>query len=268
MKIPVNEKEVEVPTEVIEVPSLPGVIKGRQVRPPRICIYGVQGIGKSSLASYFPKPIFLNLEDGLDGIDCESFPVSRNLGDIIGTLKLLETEKHSYKTLIVDSIDWCEKVLHEHVAALNNVRDVGEISFGKGYAQSLALWCDLLRLFDALRDRGMIIILVAHSKITRFEDPMQSSYDRFCLDLRDKVASMISEWCDAIFFMNYKVYTRKVGEAFGQEIVKATGVGERVLHTQERPSFVAKNRYQLPEEIIAPNNQQELINLLRKIKGE
>ena len=60
--------------------------QGRRHSPPRLLIYGTEGIGKSTTASQAPKPIFVPTEDGLDQIDCASFPLAKTLPDVRSVL--------------------------------------------------------------------------------------------------------------------------------------------------------------------------------------
>ncbi len=57
------------------------VQRGRSHLPPRILVYGTEGVGKSSLAATTPKPIFIQTEDGLGEIDCDKFPLAKSLED-------------------------------------------------------------------------------------------------------------------------------------------------------------------------------------------
>jgi hypothetical protein len=93
----------------------------------------------------------------------------------------------------------------------------------------------------------MQIILLAHSQIKRYDDPLTDSYDRYMLDLHKGAAAIISEWCDCLAFANYTVTTVKNDIGFNQKKTRAIGSGTRVLHTQERPGWVAKSRWSLPD---------------------
>ena len=84
---------------------------GKRHNPPRLLVYGVEGIGKSTLASQAPKPIFIPTEDGLDQIECDSFPLAETFADITGALTALINEDHDYQTVVIDSLDWMERII-------------------------------------------------------------------------------------------------------------------------------------------------------------
>ena len=85
----------------------------------RAIIYGVGGIGKSTLASKSEKPIFLDIEGGLSCIEVPSIPLMNvnppeAYEKFIQTLAMLYEEDHDYKTLVIDSLDWLERIVHAH----------------------------------------------------------------------------------------------------------------------------------------------------------
>ena len=52
-----------------------------------------------------------------------------------------------------------------------------------------------------------------------------------------------------VLFCNYKTHTRKADVGFDKKVVRGVGSGERVVFTEERPAYLAKNRWGLPPEI-------------------
>jgi len=218
-------------------------------RPPRIIIYGTSGIGKSTFGAKAYKPVFIQTEDGLDAIDVPHFPLAKDHGDVMGYLRELATEEHDYHTLVIDSLDWFEKLLQAQVCAENNVKSIAEIPYGKGYEMALDLWRQYIGALNYLRNKkGMMIVQIAHAEIKRYENPETESYDRFQIKLHHKASAIMEEHADIVLFANHVVAVRKKQEGF-KETTKAIGSGKRVLHTEERPAFKAKNRYGLPAEI-------------------
>ena len=238
------------------------ITKGKILKPPKIILYGVGGIGKTTFSSKFPDPIFICTEEGTDQIDTSRFPKATCWLDVLDQVISLNGE-HSYKTLVIDSLDELERLIHKDVAAKNNKNHISEIGFQRGYEEAVARFQELLELLDNLRERKkMMIVIIAHSKVERFNSPTMEPYDRYQLDLHKKAWPMMIEWSDATLFVNYKIFTKKEGESFGQAVYKAIGDGERTLFTTEKPSFIAKNRYGLPEEM-----PFDVMTLLKSIKS-
>jgi len=226
------------------------IVCGKTPAPRRVMLYGTHGIGKSTFASCAPKPIFLQTEDGLGEIDCDKLPVVTNFNEAMGALSELYTEKHPYQTVVVDSLDWLERLIWAEVCRKRNVENIEEIGYAKGYVFSLTQWREFLEGLSALRvDKGMTAILIAHARIERFENPETESYDRYVPRLHKLAAAIVQEWCDEVLFATYKVYTKQSDEGFNRKRTQGVGSGERIIRTQERPAHVAKNRLNLPDEL-------------------
>jgi len=223
--------------------------KTTEQKPPRIVIYGAGGIGKSTFAADAPNPVFLDIENGLDGIECAKIKIPS--WEVLGSAMLaLQGQDHEFKTVVIDSIDWLEQLIHKHVAELHGVKSVTDISYGRGYGESLVYIERLLNGLTRLRDeKGMTIILIAHDQIKRYDDPMGDGYDRHQLKLHEKAGAKVFEWADAVLFAKTKTLTKSSQEGF-KKSVKAIDAG-RVIYTNDSPAFMAKHRASLalPDEI-------------------
>lgn len=254
---------VDVATAVLDIPDgkpaealandapsgLSVISTGRVIKPRRVLIHGVHGVGKTTFAASAPSPIFLPTEEGANDIDCAKFPLATSWGQFEGYLKVLAAEKHSYKTVVVDSLDWLERLIWKAVCEDKAVSNIEDISYGKGYVAASDWWSQLIKALTYLRSSGMTVALLAHTKIERFENPEDENYNRYTLTLHKTASAMIQEWCDEVFFANYKVYTKSTEEGFGKTSTKAIGGDERILRTQEKPYCQAKNRLGMPGEI-------------------
>lgn len=242
------------------------ITKGKEIYPPRICVYGVHGIGKSTFGASGINPIFIQTEDGNRRLDISKFPVARSIDDFFKNLEAIEKGKHNFNTLVIDSLDWLEALIFKQICEDNSVQLIADISYGRGYAKSYARVAEVLQKLDDInRNRGMAILLIAHSKISRFENPETQAYDRYTINMREDAAQKIMEWCDALLFCNYITRIKKDGENFGKEEVRGIGQGERVIYTQERPGFFAKNKFNLPFEIKIGNEPESWLPLWQEI---
>ena len=226
------------------------IVKGPQPGPRRLLLYGTQGIGKSTFAASSESPIFIQAEDGLGEIGCDKFPVAESVEQVMTALTELYTHQHRYGTVTIDSLDWLERLIWNDVCRKRNVSNIEDIGYAKGYTFALNAWREFLEGLSALRrDKGMTIILIAHAKIEKFENPETESYDRYVPRLHKLASAMIQEWCDEVLFATYKVHTKQTEEGFGRKGTRGIGSGERILRTTERPAHMAKNRLNLPDEI-------------------
>ena len=229
---------------------------GRTSSPPRIMVYGTEGIGKSTLAARAPQPVFVQTEDGLGEIDCHKFPLAGTFDDVIAALTELHTEEHDFQSIVVDSLDWLERLIWDAVCETYGAKSIEKVDggYGKGYIYALSPWRQFLDRLSALhKDRCMAVILIAHAKIEKFEDPESSPYDRYSPRLHKHAGALLTEWCDAVLFATRKLRTQTEDTGFGRKRTIAHAVGkdggERVLRTVGGPSCVAKNRYDLEPEL-------------------
>jgi hypothetical protein len=236
--------------------SLSRIQRGRAPKPPRLLVYGTEGIGKSTFAAGAPNPVFVPTEDGLDQIDCARFPLATTFEEVITNLTELRTEQHEYESLAVDSLDWLERLIWDRVCSDCGVKNIEKADggYGRGYTHALSYWRDIVALLDDLRNtRGMAIILIAHAKVERFEDPESSPYDRYSPRLHKHAAALISEWCDAVLFATRKFRTQTEDAGFNRKrtIAHAIGAagGERILRCVGGPSCIAKNRFGIAEDL-------------------
>lgn len=235
---------------------LDSVQKGRQNLPPRLLIYGTEGIGKSTLANQAPNAIFIQTEDGLREIDCAKFPKANTLQDVQAYINALIVQQHNYHTVVIDTADWLERLIWDDLCGQYGVSNIEKVDGGyaRGYTHALTPLRHILDGLDNLNaQKKMCIILLAHHKVEKFEDPVHGAYDRYCPKLHKHANAVIKEWADAILFATQKVITKNEDTGFNRTRTLAAGLGKdggkRVLLCIGSPSYVAKNRYNLPMEL-------------------
>lgn len=223
---------------------------GQSIRPRRVLIYGQHGVGKSTFGAMADSPVFIQTEDGLSNIDAPRLPLAQSYGDVLAALGELYTEKHEFTTVIIDSLDWLERLIWAEVCAKRGVESIEDIGYAKGYVFALTQWREVLSGLDALRnERGMQAILIAHAQVEKFNNPETETYDRYAPRLHKLASALVQEWCDEVLFASYRVHTKQTNEGFDRKRVQGIGAGERIIRTTERPAHLAKNRLNLPDEL-------------------
>lgn len=227
--------------------TLQSIRRNNTPKPPKVVLYGVPGIGKTTFASKAPSPVFILAEDGLGYLDVPSFPKATSYQDIVDAIRVLRHEPHDHQTLVIDGLDGVEPLLHQHVAKIGGKANIEDFGYGKGLSLfAPAEWQRLLNSLDDLRDnRGMCILLLAHSKVSEFRDPTLAPYDRYSMRIDKHAEALVRGWTDNLLFAQYEVRTTQSGRDEQRKI--GIGTGKRLMHTSERPGWTAKNRYSLPE---------------------
>jgi hypothetical protein len=223
---------------------------GKKLGPRRVLLYGTAAIGKSTWAAQWPAPIFLNLEDGLDDIDCASTPWLTSFHEVVEAVGWLLSNENPFQTVVIDSADWLESLIFKQVAQDAGKETVEQIGYGKGYQTAADKLDYLIRGLDQLRiKQNKHIVFLAHEQITKFAAPGGDSYDRYSPAIHKEMSAVLVEWCQEVLFASYKVYTKTEDQGFNKVRKVAIGGQERFIRTTENAAIVAKNRLNLPEEI-------------------
>lgn len=226
--------------------GLGSLVRGKISRPVRVVIHGVDGVGKSTFGADAPSPIFLGAEDGTAQLDVARFPAPETWADVIEAVRVLTVDAHDFRTLVVDSLDWAEPLVWRHVceqAKAKTIEDVGG-GYGKGYTAAVDEWRRLLSALEGLRRaKSMHVVLIAHSLVKVFKNPMGEDFERYQVKVNDKAAGVIREWADDVLFATYEVVAAKNEKT---KRVRGVDTGARLLHTVYSAAYDAKNRHSLP----------------------
>jgi hypothetical protein len=215
------------------------ITRGKIARPQKIVIYAPEGIGKTTLAAACPDPLIIDLEQGSHHLDCARVePTSyAQTCDIVKEL----AQGSDFSTVIIDTIDWLEEKMLEHVCKANNKASVEDFGYGKGYIVAAEEMVKFLTLLDKLAVKSNVILL-AHSEVKRQELPDHPPFDRYQLKLSKQIAPVVKEWADAILFGSFKLAIR---ESDGR--AKGVAARERTLRCAHSATADAKNRHGLQD---------------------
>nr|DAS80777.1 MAG TPA: AAA domain protein [Caudoviricetes sp.] len=246
-----------------EVLNVYEITSGKIAAAQKVVVYGPEGIGKSTFASKFPDPLFIDTEGSTRNMDVRRFPSPESWQALCEMARHIVQNPNLCKTLVIDTADWAEYLCSAHVIARTNrsdIKGIEDYGYGKGYVYLAEEFSRLLHILDDVIACGIHVCVNAHAMIRKFDQPDEiGSYDRWELKLGKKTAPLLKEWCDLLLFANYKTMVINVdnqGAAKGKN--KAQG-GKRVMYTAHTPAWDAKNRHGLPEEL--PFEYQQIAGL-------
>lgn len=230
------------------------ILRGVTPTAPKIIIHGLPGVGKSTLASHLKKPIFLDVEGGLNYIGCDRTPQihdDRTMATYLVELyRAAEDGKKVYDTVVIDSIDWMVRKYVERAAGIideevdkvtkkirKKVNYKGTLNKANGgygggaeYLETL-IRTDFIPRLDRLVSYGYGVCLIAHSERQTMMSEDGFGLDRIAPKIHKKISTPFIEWADEIFYLKH-------------------GTGEeRVLVLSGTDDIVAKNRIGLVGEV-------------------
>ena len=214
------------------------IFAGTRKRPQRIVVYGPEGVGKSTFASLFPKPLFVDTESGTE---------PRTWGGLAAEIDDFYRDHQGYETLVVDTADGAATLCEQYVLERDGMKSLSDYGYGAGYEKLRQEWQKMLTSLDGIiaGPSPANVVVVAHSQLRKFEVPEESgSFDKYELKMDKRLAAATKEWADAVLFLNFRTIVSKNSEGH----VKASGK-ERTLYTEHNAVWDAKNRWQLPEEV-------------------
>lgn len=205
-----------------------------------ICLYGRPGIGKSTFASWAPQPLFIDIAGGLDRIDCQRTKTLKSWSEVEDALRFAYVSE--FKTIVVDEVGALEELLTKKVLEEGGKASLGDFGYGKGYELLAQEWMKALKVFDKVRANDKNILFVGHDVIEKFQDPTSEDYDRYSINLHKKALTPFVGRMDAVFFTQFETFVKEK-ESKGKK--RAVGGERRLLHTQNHPAYIAKNRFGL-----------------------
>ena len=214
----------------------------------RVAIYGTEGVGKTTFAANFPGAVFIDTEGSTKHIDVARFDRPDELGDVIKQINYVISHPDQFGTLVIDTVDWLEKLVFQTVCIEKKIANIEDIGFGKGYVYAKQKMQQILEVLQVIVDSGVHVCLVCHSMIRKFELPDEmGSYDRYMLKLNEKnIAPIVKEWVDMMLFVNYR--TDIVTDPDGKT-KKGKGGQKRIMYANHSACWDAKNRFGLPDEM-------------------
>lgn len=219
---------------------------GIQQEPFSCLIYGPPKSGKSFLATQAPSPLFLDAEKGTGQLDTARVGIS----DGFALLRAMGwAAKQPHKTIVIDSLTAIQKMLVDKVCQEGRQPNLESFGYGKGYQILKAEWARLANGVKFLKDKDKNVILIAHSLVKSFADPLSETYDRYEIDVDKNSVTTMTSLVDAIFFLRPRTIVREASENDKRKLAVGTG---RELHTTESPAFIAGNRFGLKPVYIDP----------------
>lgn len=230
-----------------------------KIQAPIIAIYGPGGVGKTTFASEFPKPLFLQTEQGAGSLSVDTFPdLFTKFGNLMDVMRALYNEEHDYKTVVIDSVTRLEPLVWDAVCEREKWSNIEKPGFGRGYVEADDFWRQFLTACTMLRNkRNLTVVLIGHEAVRTFNDPRTDSYDQYQMRLHKRAEALVRETCDVLGFMNQLAHVTEDSKQRSRGTA-----GKTVLNVEPSPAYQAKNRYRMKGaiEIVPGHGYEAFIN--------
>lgn len=188
---------------------IPGKLGGAM----KVVIYGPKGIGKSTLAAKFPRPLFIDTEGSTRHMDVQRTERPTSWAMLLELVRCIKADPGLCSTLVIDTADWAEQLCITSICDSKRISGIEDMGYGKGYVYVAEEFGRLLNLLEEAVDNGIHVVLTAHAMMRKFEQPDEmGAYDRWELKLQKKTAALVKEWADLLLFANYKTLSVAVDD--------------------------------------------------------
>lgn len=244
------------------------------------CIYGVPGVGKSTLATLAENPVFLDCEGGLDRVECakyqhDDWPEDRT--QIKTWQEFYDATREVYHsdfhTVVIDTISAVQEIMERKILdevnegrdekyKVKTLQDKDAFPYGAGFEALKANWSLFLKIIFSLKEKGKNVLCIGHQNVEKVENPEGENFDRYTLNIHKKSTPMVISKMDCVLFAYYE---KALKGKEGSKNKVAVDLGNRMLQTSEKPFCIAKNRFDLPEQIpfTTPEQAKEFFGMIK-----
>lgn len=242
-------------------------------------LYGPQGVGKTSAALSYPDPVIIAIEDKIprtrvDGetlLEVDKVTGIKTLRDfkseLNGLVEGIMEGEYPFKTIVIDTIDKLEPIIWQSICDREDWTSIDDAGYGKGYTMASEEWFKLIgELREIVAELKINIVMLAHSKVGRYDPPDGDGYSRYVLAMHDKSSALVTNECDYVGFIKHEESIKEVDKGFGNKATRGVGGDTRVAAFSHRPSADAKSNIGLPKKILIPP-QKEFYPLVQEWVG-
>ncbi len=260
MATPIQPRQPQ-PAPKVNVPAL-ALPEKRPMRP-QIVLHAVEGWGKTTTGVYAPNAAivmargetgYLTLFNAgrapeIPKTVIESWPAA------IGLLDMLLV-KCPYDYLVIDALSGCERLCHEYTCEREFKGDWGEHGFAgyqRGAEVAIAHWLQMMNRLERLHvEQNVGIILLSHTRVRGYRNPMGADFDKYTPDCHEKTWATVNRWAaDAVLFGTFQTVTEEDRQSHR---MKGTGGTVRAIYTEHTDAYVAKNRYGMEPVLLMPTD--------------
>lgn len=199
-----------------------------------IMVYGLPGVGKTTLGSQFPKALILGYEQGTNALNNVYVQPIKNWTDWKQVAQQLIKKKdklqEKFENIIIDTVDSAWDLCVKYVCSNEGVERLGDIPWGGGYDMAKK---EFQNLFRELTFAGYGIVFISHSTEKTFKDEKGEEYQQIAPALPQRPYDIVNKMVDIIGYI--------------REVNLEDGTSKRYIFFRGTKYFFAKSRFKYIE---------------------
>lgn len=229
----------------IDIFNIPENVISRDLKGRFLCIYGPEKVGKSTFGAKLPRPLFCNFEVGTNYLPVRPVNIDKwsTFKQVLRQLERPEAHDH-YDTVVIDTVSEAYAACEQFICAQNAVQRIGEIPYGRGYADTKREFESALRKITML---GFGLCCICHAEKKTIPGPDDSTIDTMQPAMPTRAADVVNRMVDIIAYIDQRF--------------DENGESVRRFITRRTPTVLAGSRLPYLDPVI-PFSYEDLIDAI------
>ena len=212
----------------IDILKIEPTVISRDLKGKYLLIYGKPKVGKTTLASKFPKNLLIAFEKGynaIDGVKAVDINTWADFKLVLRQLKKPEAQA-MYDTITIDTTTIAYEMCEQFICAQNGVQTVADIPWGQGYTATKKEFESCLRQITML---GYGLVLISHIETRKEKTADDSEIEILAPSMPKRCYEVVNQIVDIIGYIATEW--------------DDLGNSQRYLYTRQTPTVMAGSRF-------------------------
>ena len=217
---------------MIDLLSLEPQRISRDLKGKYILLYGLPGVGKTSLASEFKNVLIAGFEMGtnaLNNVYVQPIRTWKDWRDMVKQLCTKDALKDKFDSIAIDTADFAWDLCVKWICSQNGVEKLGDIPWGGGYDLAKK---EYTQTFRDLTYSGYGLVFISHSTEKTYKNEKGEDYTQIVPALPNRPFDIVNKMVDII------AYIREIPVEIGDKVEN-----KRYMFLRGDQRFLAKSRF-------------------------
>ena len=217
---------------MIDLLSLEPQRISRDLKGKYILLYGLPGVGKTSLASEFKNVLIAGFEMGttaMNNVYVQPIKTWKDWRDMVKQLCTKDALKDKFDSIAIDTADFAWDLCVKWICSQNGVEKLGDIPWGGGYDLAKK---EYTQTFRDLTYSGYGLVFISHSTEKTYKNEKGEDYTQIVPALPNRPFDIVNKMVDII------AYIREIPVEIGDKVEN-----KRYMFLRGDQRFLAKSRF-------------------------